>query len=93
MKIHGSGILKIMDKHRDEMPAIPETIIKGKIVTAFIRDTEIPDPKRIYIVRNPYIATLKKVGDKRWSLTSHYRNGSQAKAFEDRASKFAQSSK
>ena len=92
-KVHGSGVLKLLDKHHDDMPAIPETIVKGKVVTAFSRETGKPDPQRIYIIRNPFIATLRKSGEKRWSLTSHYRNGSQAKAFEDRAREFAQSSK
>lgn len=92
-KVHGSGILKINDKHNFEMQAIPETITKGRITTAFKHDTQIPDPERIYVINGSYIATFKKKGENRWGLTSHYRNGSQAKAFEDRAKEFAQSSK
>ena len=92
-KVHGNGVHKLVEKHYDDMPALPETIVKRRITTAFRGKSDEVDPDRIYVIRAPYIATLCKKGNGHWWVTSHYRNGDQAKTFEDRADKHAKSSK
>lgn len=78
---HGSGLLKMDGKHFKELPAAPETIIKGEIVK--LEDHDNPgheDPNAIAIIHGTNIAILnRKPGKKRWGLFTHFKSESGAR--------------
>ena len=100
----GSGMLKLVQKHRDDIPHLPETIVKGKIVAAektIINETTgkrektgMIDENRIYVIDHPYFATLRRRPDNTgWTVTSHYKSGEECIRYESRASELTRPSK
>ena len=100
----GSGMLKLMQKHNDDIPHLPETIVKGKIVAAekTIKNettgkrekTGTIDENRIYVIDHPYFATLRRRPDNTgWTVTSHYKSGEECVRYENRARELTRPSK
>ena len=69
---HGSGLLKIEQKHRKELDRLPEVIAKGKVYPAPREKPRARAEDWICVVYGSTAVYLERVGKKRWTVRSVY---------------------
>ena len=82
---HGSGLLKIQQKHKTEMAQIPETIAKGTVTPLTVKGKNVIDKDGVAIINGTNIAILSRYKGEKWRLITHYKSDSDAKKITEAA--------
>ncbi|MGN0833047.1 MAG: DUF935 family protein [Kiritimatiellia bacterium] len=82
---HGAGLLKIQQKHKNEMAQIPETIAKGTVTPLTVKGKNVIDKDGIAIINGTNIAILSRSKGEKWRLITHYKSDSDAKKITEAA--------